>query len=241
MADDASTDGNERSEATLPIFPLQTVLLPGAHLPLHIFEPRYRQLTIDLVTEVIPEREFGIIAVKSSMMSEVRELSHLYAVGCSAVLREAERLPDGRFDVVVTGNRRFRLLDLDSTSAPYLTGTAEWMDDDPIPAEAEDVTGRLADIARAAHQRYCDSAWDSEDWEVPDAEVQPAELAYQLAADCLLTMHDRQWLLEETQPLRRLEIACRVLTMEAGFLSTLRAVPASLSEFTGPTKPCHLN
>ncbi|OZM70499.1 peptidase [Amycolatopsis antarctica] len=240
MADEPGESG-EQTGATLPIFPLQTVLLPGAHLPLHIFEPRYRQLTVDLVTEVVPEREFGIVAIKTSLVREVENLGHLYGIGCSAVLREAERLDDGRFDIVVTGSRRFRLLDLDCTSAPYLTGNVEWLADDPIPAEAGEITDRLADVARAAHQRYCDSAWKDEEWTVPRADVRPAELAYELAADCLLTLHDRQRLLEETQPLRRLRIACRVLAREAGFLSALRAVPAPLSQLSGPSKPCNLN
>ena len=49
---------------TLPLFPLSTVLLPGASLPLHIFEPRYRQLTVDLVTETLPDRCFGVAAIR---------------------------------------------------------------------------------------------------------------------------------------------------------------------------------
>ena len=49
---------------TVPLFPLGTVLMPGATLPLHIFEPRYRQLTVDLVTGAVPDREFGIVAVR---------------------------------------------------------------------------------------------------------------------------------------------------------------------------------
>ena len=49
---------------TLPLFPLGTVLMPGASLPLHIFEPRYRQLTVDLVTGAVPDRQFGVVAVR---------------------------------------------------------------------------------------------------------------------------------------------------------------------------------
>ena len=50
--------------ANLPLFPLSTVLMPGAPLPLHIFEPRYRQLTVDLVTGAVPGKQFGVIAVR---------------------------------------------------------------------------------------------------------------------------------------------------------------------------------
>ncbi|HKN97410.1 MAG TPA: LON peptidase substrate-binding domain-containing protein, partial [Pseudonocardiaceae bacterium] len=49
---------------TIPLFPLAAVLLPGTSLPLHIFEPRYRQLTMDLVKETLPSRCFGVIAKK---------------------------------------------------------------------------------------------------------------------------------------------------------------------------------
>ena len=72
------------------------MLLPGAHLPLHIFEPRYRQLTVDLVTGVLPGKRFGVIALRPSLEIEVTSLGQLREVGCSAVLRQAKRLPDGR-------------------------------------------------------------------------------------------------------------------------------------------------
>lgn len=226
---------------TLPIFPLQSVLLPGAHLPMHIFEPRYRQLISDLVTGVVPNQEFGVVAIRSSMTHEVDVLDDVYDIGCTAILRQAQRLPDGRFDIVVTGSRRFRLTELDRVSSPYLQGGVRWLPDDPIPAEATEVTDRLAEVARTAHARYCDQAWEREDWDEPHPEADPAELAYQLAADCLLALPDRQWLLAETHPLRRLRIACRVLTREAGFLTTLRAVPTPTSELHGPATPSSLN
>ena len=46
------------------LFPLRTVLVPGLVLPLHIFEPRYRQLTVDLVTGVLPDRQFGVVSIR---------------------------------------------------------------------------------------------------------------------------------------------------------------------------------
>ncbi|MFD9891896.1 LON peptidase substrate-binding domain-containing protein [Amycolatopsis sp. NPDC059027] len=232
----------ETSETTiLPLFPLQTVLLPGTHLPLHIFEPRYRQLTADLVGGTVPGREFGVVALRTPVVREVRGLDHLYDVGCSTVLREAKRLPDGRFDVVTTGRRRFRLREIDCVSAPYLIGSVDWVADDPVPPAAADTAARLAEVARAAHERYCEAAWRSDDWQHPDADTDIAELAYQLAADCLLPLADRQRLLEETHPLRRLRIVCRLLTREAGFLATLGAVPLPPSELTDLSRPANLN
>ena len=227
--------------ATVPLFPLQSVLLPGTHLPLHIFEPRYRQLTADLVTGTVPEREFGVVAMRAPLVREVSGLNHLYDVGCGTVLREAKRLPDGRFDVVTKASRRFRLLELDTGAAPYLMGTVEWLPDDPVPAAAEPTAQQLAKVARAAHHRYCEAAWHEDDWRTPGEEVPLEELAYQLAADCLLPLEDRQVLLEETHPLRRLRIVCRLLIREAGFLGTLGAVPLPPGEVARFVAPGELN
>jgi Lon protease-like protein len=218
----------------LPLFPLQTVLLPEVHLPLHIFEPRYRQLTVDLVTDTVPGREFGVIAIRGSLVREIESLDHVHPVGCTALLREAKRLPDGRFDVVTTGKRRFRLLDIDTQAAPYLVGTVEWLPDEPMPDGSAEAAKRLSLVARTAHQRYCESAWDREDWHVPPEDSATEALAYLLSADCLLPLEDRQQLLEETHPLRRLRIVCRMLTREAGFLGMLRAVPAPPADLTEP-------
>ncbi|EIE98123.1 LON peptidase substrate-binding domain-containing protein [Saccharomonospora glauca] len=218
-------DSQPTARTTLPLFPLHTVALPGVHLPLHIFEPRYRQLTIDLVTEVVPERLFGVAAIRNPTIDEVDELAHVHAVGCAVRLREARRLPDGRFDIVTTGHRRFRLLELDTESAPYLRATVTWLDDEPLPVGSEETVARLADVGRAAHRRYCSVAWQSGGWQSPPQDTEPALLAYLLASDCLLPLADRQELLEERNPLRRLRLAHRLLTREATFVSELRAVP----------------
>ncbi|PRX48548.1 hypothetical protein B0I33_104365 [Prauserella shujinwangii] len=231
----------ESERTTLPLFPLQTVLLPGAYLPLHIFEPRYRQLTVDLMTGTVPDRLFGVIAIRTTFVREVERLEHLHPVGCAALLREAQRLPDGRFDIVTTGQRRFRLLSVDSWSAPYLLGTVEWLDDIPLPEEGTEATDLLCAGARAAHRRYCMAAWEREDWHLPPAGTDPARLSYLLAADCALPLPDRQALLEERRPLRRLHLTCELLRREAGFLSLLRAVPPPPGELAGPAEPAHLN
>jgi Lon protease-like protein len=237
----ADAAGNSSVTTTLPLFPLQSVLLPGAHLPLHIFEPRYRQLTIDLVTGTIPGREFGVIALKTSLVREVETVDHVQPVGCAALLREAKRLPDGRFDVVTVGRKRFRLLDIDTTSAPYLVGSVEWIPDEPVAAGGGAATERLTEVARAAHRRYCEAAWERDDWQVPPSDCPTDELAYLLATDCLLPLEDRQRLLEETHPLRRLRTAAQLLTREAGFLATLRAVPAPLLDTVEYSEKSSLN
>lgn len=218
---------------TLPLFPLSTVLLPGASLPLHIFEPRYRQLTHDLATGAVPGGCFGVVAIRPGWQTEIAELGQLQPIGCTARLRDVRRLPDGRFDVITTGERRFRLLDIDTASAPYLSGSVEWMPDSPVPQRIEPIIPQLTAAARSAHRRYCEAAWRREDWTEFSRDVDPGTLANQLAADCLLAIEDRQKLLEQTCPAKRLTMLRRVLNREGGVLARLRAVPVPLSEL-GP-------
>jgi Lon protease-like protein len=213
---------------TLPLFPLRTVLLPGVPLPLHVFEPRYRQLTVDLMTGTVPEKRFGVIAMAPSSAIEVTSLDQLHPIGCAAVLRQASRLPDGRFDIVTMGERRFRLLALDSAAAPYLMGTIEWVPDTPavIPGQRSVTLGSLVLAARAAYRRYCQAAWKQGDWTEPDDDVDVAALAHLLATDCLLPLEDQQHILEETRPLHRLRLVSQLISREAGILATLHAIPA---------------
>jgi hypothetical protein len=206
--------------------------MPGNSLPLHVFEPRYRQLTIDLVTGKLPSKEFGVVAVREGWTPDHDGIASLHRVGCVAELRDVRKLPDGRFDIVTKGSRRFRLLELDSESRPYLLGTVEWLPDaadEKVPSEH---LAGLETAARAAHQRYCETAWRSEEWHEPDKDVTTDTLPHVLAADCLLPMRDRQLLLEQTSPTRRLRMVRALLTRETGLLSELRAVPAPLSSYS---------
>jgi Lon protease-like protein len=202
--------------------------MPGASLPLHIFEPRYRQLTIDLVTGTIPDKQFGVVAVREGWTIDDEAIG-LHQIGCTAELLDVRRLPDGRFDIVARGARRFRLLSVDGDSKPYLTATVEYLPDrsDATPGDLP----ALAGAARAAHRRYCTTAWRSDDWTEPAVDVGPAELPHLLAADCLLPMADRQRLLEQTSPEIRLRMVRAMLVRETGLLGQLRAVPAPMHTF----------
>jgi uncharacterized protein len=216
---------------SVPLFPLGTVLMPGAALPLHIFEPRYRQLTVDLVTGAVPEKQFGVVAVREGFAVDVDGIDALAPVGCTAELREVRRLPDGRYDIVTRGVKRFRLLDLDTTSKPYLMGAVEFLPDVPNPDDAGDLTAMLVASARTAHRAYCATAWKNGDWSEPAADVAVDVLPHVLAADCLLPMTDRQQLLEQTSPTERLRMVRALLAREAGLLTKLRAVPAPMSTY----------
>src|SRR5215467_13930281 len=112
----------------LPLFPLGSVLFPGLVLPLHIFEPRYRQLVEDLLAGPEP-RQFGVIAIRRGRETGVDGVSALYETGCTAVLRQVERVEDGKFDLVTVGAQRFRLAEL-GEPAPYLSGVVELLPDE---------------------------------------------------------------------------------------------------------------
>jgi len=217
--------------AALPLFPLASVLLPGAALPLHIFEPRYRQLTVELVTGAVPGRAFGVIALREGWTPDADGMAGLHPVGCTAELRDVRRLPDGRYDLLTRGARRFRLLDLDSESKPYLTGRVRWVPDaEPRPVPAQ-LLGALAEAARDAHRRYCLTAWKQDDWREPAPDLPPATLPHVLAADCLLPVADRQRLLEQTSPAQRLRMVRAMIARETGLLAQLRAVPAPIASY----------
>jgi Lon protease-like protein len=117
--------------APFPMFPLGTVLVPHAHLPLHIFEPRYRALTRDCLAG---DREFGVVLIERG--SEVGGGDARFTVGTVARIVQAVELPDGRWLLDTVGTDRVRVL--------------RWLDDDPYPqAEVEPVGEKPAGPAAA--------------------------------------------------------------------------------------------
>src|SRR5919108_3179773 len=99
----------------LALFPLNVVLFPGMVLPLHIFEPRYRQMIADCQEQ---ERPFGIVLVKPNSLPLQEEP---YPVGTVAEIRDLNRLEDGRFLLMAVGLQRFRILS-QHRQKPYLSG-----------------------------------------------------------------------------------------------------------------------
>jgi Lon protease-like protein len=117
----------------LPVFPLPLVLLPGELLPLHIFEPRYREL----VTRCLAGPEPFCVVLEDD--SGVRE------VGCLARdLTVLERLADGRVNIVVSGGEPVRLGPLDDDAHSYLSADATVLEDDDEQAGEEAMETALA-------------------------------------------------------------------------------------------------
>src|SRR6266542_2201596 len=131
----------------LPIFPLPVVLFPGAAQPLHIFEPRYRQLLADCLAA---DRRFGIAYVPAPRRPDSDPVPSPGDVGCVALIRSTRPLPDGRCNIVTAGERRFVLLAWLATDRPYRLARVEEFDDEPAdPGEAATLA---ADVREGFHR-----------------------------------------------------------------------------------------
>ena len=92
----------------LPLFPLPNVVLfPNVFLPLHIFEPRYREMVADALAG---DRMIGMVLLQPGWEPAYEGRPAVYPIGCSGVITHAERLPDGRFHIVLHGIERFRIV-----------------------------------------------------------------------------------------------------------------------------------
>jgi Lon protease-like protein len=111
----------------LPLFPLDVVLLPGSLLPLHIFEPRYREMTAECLDQKTP---FGIIHAKEEGLAEI---------GCTAeIIAVTKQYPDGRSDILTRGTRRFEVMRINQERS-FLRAEILYLEDDPENPTAEEV------------------------------------------------------------------------------------------------------
>ncbi|MET0741658.1 MAG: LON peptidase substrate-binding domain-containing protein [Candidatus Nanopelagicales bacterium] len=203
----------------IPLFPLGTVLYPGLMLPLHIFEERYRLLVRSLLALPVEHRSFGVIAIRKGWEVGPDAVRALHEVGCAAELRAVEPYDDGRFDLVTTGTRRFRLLSVDGDSSPYLRGEIEWIDESP--GEGADVLA--AAVARQFLAYRLVLTGDADGAALP---ADPHLLSYLVAAAVILDLGDKQSLLEAADDAGRLREELWLLRREAAVLKRLPSLPA---------------
>jgi Lon protease-like protein len=110
----------------LPLFPLDLVLLPGTPLPLHIFEPRYREMISECLDQ---SRHFGVVRGKDQELAEV---------GCTAaILTVTKKYPDGRMDIVTEGRVRFEVIQLNQERS-FLQAEVLYLHDNPEAASREE-------------------------------------------------------------------------------------------------------
>jgi Lon protease-like protein len=125
--------------ARLPLFPLNSVLFPGAALPLHIFEERYKLMIGRCLEERAP---FGVVLIRSG--DAAGEGAEPHSTGTTARISHVQRLPDGQMNLLAVGRRRFRILALDR-SEPYLAGDVEELSSADVDApEVAELAARAA-------------------------------------------------------------------------------------------------
>jgi Lon protease-like protein len=215
--------------ATLPLFPLGTVLLPGAQLPLQIFEPRYVALLRDLLAGQ-DERSplFGVVAIREGYEVGEDGVRALHPVGCAALLTQAAALEGERFLVVSVGTDRFRLDGIAAADTPYATADVTWLDE----PEGDDLrVTALAERVREELDGFAALLGADE----PDLPDDDRLLSYAVPQTVPLDVPDRQALLESTDTESRLRLGLSLVRREREFASALGAVSQP------PHPPMNLN
>ena len=198
----------------LPLFPLNVVLFPGMALPLHIFEPRYREMIGRCLES---DEGFGVVLIQEGQ--EVGEPAIPFGIGTVAQIASVERLPDGRMNLVTVGTRRFRCVE-DLQVVPYRIARVEWLDDEQPPS-AE--CTQLASEVRGAVEEYLQAVYALADQprrgiEFPD---DPVALSFQVGAVLQIGSQERQGLLEMTETEARLRQELAYLRRETRMLRML--------------------
>jgi Lon protease-like protein len=183
------------------MFPLGTVLLPGGVLPLHVFEPRYRQMVIDCLADDSSDPEFGVTLIERG--SEVGGGDQRVGAGVIARMVQVEALPGGRYAIVTVGTQRFRV-NAWLPDDPYpLADVDEWPDRDPdapdLPERVAAATARLREVLDLAARLGEGRA----DVKVSD---DPLLASYHLAGLAPLGPADRYRLLCAASPAERLDL-----------------------------------
>ncbi|HEX4603647.1 MAG TPA: LON peptidase substrate-binding domain-containing protein [Candidatus Angelobacter sp.] len=167
----------------LPLFPLEIVLFPGSPLPLHIFEPRYKEMIGECLMH---DRPFGMVRVKESALS---------AIGCSAsIVSVIKKYDDGRLDIAAEGSRRFEIKQVNQERS-FLQGDVAYFEDD------SSVAGKGArDTVVQLHQQLFEVLGQHVEIE---REITP--LSFHLAQDLPVDLDFKQALLEMKSEAERIE------------------------------------
>lgn len=186
----------------LSIFPLPGALLfPGMHLPLHIFEPRYRAMVSDAIA-----RDRRIAMIQPRPDSPDRERPALFATGCVGRIAEVEALDDGRYNLVLQGLSLFRVLRELETTTPFRQVEAELID---TPADEA-----LALAARASlemeSRRFADAQGYAVGWEAV-GRLDDASLVNGIAQIAPFDVAAKQALLEAPDIAERAELLVQLM------------------------------
>jgi Lon protease-like protein len=180
-----------RGVRELPLFPLPVVLFPGVPLPLHIFEPRYRQMLNDIR---VSNNLFGLSYFDSS--TSEKEIPPPGHVGCVAEVTEMQALPEGRSNILTIGVIRYRAEEYVERSHPYLVARVSFFEDEEeseeqIRESSQEVAETFTRIARAVR------IINDERTSLPDiTDTDPQRLSFLVAAAMEIEGDVKQVLLE---------------------------------------------
>ena len=161
----------------IPLFPLNVVLLPGAELPLHIFEPRYLEMVNRCLKE---ESEFGVLLAMPNGVARV---------GCTAEIMEVlKRYPDGRMDIMSVGRVPFRAVEL-FTENPLLEGQVDYLEDRDAPANPS-MRRELVELYETCHTLVFDDYPKNTDTD------QSAQISFVIAGSLPMDLLWKQQILE---------------------------------------------
>jgi Lon protease-like protein len=169
----------------LPLFPLDVVLFPGTSLPLHIFEPRYREMISECLDQ---KKSFGVVRAKEEGVAEI---------GCTAEITTVTRkYPDGRMDIVTEGRERFEVMQVNQERS-FLQAEVLYLQDVPDPATAEEIAqavtlqGEILELAGSASAN--------------PSEIADAQLSFNLVGPMPLDLDFKQTLLGLKSEAERLQ------------------------------------
>lgn len=189
---------------TIPIFPLQDAMLfPNVARPLHIFEPRYRAMVADALKG---DRIIGMVMLRPGYEADYEGRPPVYPIGCAGIITNAERLPDGRYNIVLHGVVKFRVTSEDQSRA-YRLARVEAIPEVPDDEEREALRGqrpRLTALLAASAGKTT---------EPPPATLPDEDLVNVLAQYLELEPTDRQELLERKGSLARSQALIDLLEM----------------------------
>ncbi len=208
----------------LPLFPLDTVLFPGAPIQLHIFEPRYRQMMRRCVEEEI---DFGVVLIRQGSEA-LGPLAEPFEVGCRARIEQVQPLSGDRMRIEARGSGRFRIRQL-RYERPYLVGMVEPLDMAEEPAEVIDLAARRL---RPWVQRYAAILARVDRDAAPSGRLPADALAMAWTAAWLLQAPDwrKQELLASPRPTRLLGLLRRLYREELPLAERMReAGPVPMS------------
>ena len=189
-----------RGVSELPVFPLPVVLFPGVPLPLHIFEPRYREMLRDIR---VSNNLFGVSYFDpNTFENAVPPEGH---VGCVAEVTETQTFPDGRSNILTVGVVRYRIDSYVERGEPYLVAKVSYFEDDDeddelLAGPTKEVADTFTRIAQAVR------ITNDERTNLPDiSDTEPQRLSFLVAAAMEIEADVKQELLELRSTSERLE------------------------------------